>query len=133
MKAAIYLRVAVDEHWGSNALDTQRQALRAWVLADNVEIVKEYCDAGVSGIAPLDKRPALRQLLIDAEQGQFSSVLVYNLDRMARSMSLLVEAMTRLKAAGVNLISRQEQLDTASPRGIEVMEMLAGLRSSGLR
>jgi site-specific DNA recombinase len=63
------------------------------------EIVEVYADDGVSGAIPLHERPAGQKLLADAKEGNFDTVLVYKLDRLARTQLGLLDANDRLERA----------------------------------
>ena len=57
------------------------------------------------------------QLLADARGGKFEAVLVYGLDRLGRSLLLIVDAHDRLQEGGVALRSATEPIDTSNPSG----------------
>ena len=62
-RAVAYLRVSTDEqHLGPEA---QRAAVEAWAARAGVVVVAWHIDAGVSGAAPVDRRPALLGALAD--------------------------------------------------------------------
>jgi site-specific DNA recombinase len=64
-------------------------------------------------------------LLEDADRGNFETVLVYRLDRFGRSLLGIVDAHDRLEAIGVALRSTTEPVDTSSPSGRLIFQMLA--------
>jgi site-specific DNA recombinase len=84
-----------------------------------------YADDGVSGTIALHERPEGRQLLDDAQEGKFQAVLVYRLDRPGRSLLVVVDAHDRLEGLGVSLRSATESLETATPSGRLIFQMLA--------
>jgi site-specific DNA recombinase len=84
-----------------------------------------YEDDGVSGTIPLHERPGGRRLLEDAKEGKFSAVLVYKLDRLGRSLLVIVDAHDRLETSGVSLRSATEPIDTSNPSGRLIFQMLA--------
>jgi DNA invertase Pin-like site-specific DNA recombinase len=47
----------------------------------------------------------------------FDTVVVYRLDRFARSLMLLLDIIQRLQAYKVDFISTQEMIDTGTPFG----------------
>ena len=56
--AIAYLRCSTDEQVDSRAgLDAQLHAIRSWADKHGIELVATFSDEGVSGAAPLDKRP----------------------------------------------------------------------------
>src|ERR687898_858599 len=52
-------------------------------------------------------------------------VLVYRLDRLGRSLLVIVDAHDRLQNAGVSLCSATEPIDTSTPSGRLIFQMLA--------
>ena len=79
----------------------------------------------MSGTIPLHERPEGKRLLDDAKAGKFGTVLVYRLDRLGRSLLVIVDAHDRLQAAGVSLRSATEPIDTSNPSGRLIFQMLA--------
>ncbi|WP_408525453.1 recombinase family protein [Paraburkholderia fungorum] len=63
----------------------QRQAIAEYAAAHNIRIVRDYDDAGISGLT-LRERPALTQLLVDVENPahKFTTILVYDVSRWGR-------------------------------------------------
>jgi site-specific DNA recombinase len=66
-----------------------------------------------------------RRLLEDAREGKFQTLLVYRLDGLGRSLLVIVDAHNRLQAAGVSLRSATEPIDTSTPSGRLIFQMLA--------
>ena len=65
------------------------------------------------------------ELLEDAKAGKFDVVLVYKLDRVGRTLLVVVEAHDRLMEAQVALRSATEPIDTSTPAGRLTFQMLA--------
>jgi site-specific DNA recombinase len=84
-----------------------------------------YEDDGVSGTIPLHERPEGRRLLEDAREGKFQTVLVKKLDRLGRTLLVIVDAHDRLAEAGGALKSATEPIDTSAPSGRLIFQMLA--------
>jgi DNA invertase Pin-like site-specific DNA recombinase len=116
MRVACYLRVSTDDR-GQN-LDTQRLPLRdycraqGWADTD----VTEYADEAPA--TDLRARVSWRRLLDDAAKRRFDLLLVWRLDRMARSVLDAATTLERLRGWGVGLRSYCEPyIDTTSPFG----------------
>lgn len=67
-------------------------------------------------------RPALRQLLAEARAGD--TVIVVRIDRLARSLSHLLEIIEGLEARGIHFRSLRDPIDTASPQGKFTLQIL---------
>lgn len=111
-RAALYSRVSTRTH-GQNP-QVQIDELRSYASHRGWSIC-EYIDHGVSGT--LESRTALNQLMNDARRRQFDVVLVWKLDRFARSLKHLVTALAELEALGVAFVSVSDNLDLTTPAG----------------
>ena len=116
-RVALYLRVSSEEQRERETIELQREFLEQYRSLMELELAEIYKDDGVSGTIPLHERPSGMQLLADARGGKFEAVLVYGLDRLGRSLLLIVDAHDRLQEAGVALRSATEPIDTSNPSG----------------
>jgi DNA invertase Pin-like site-specific DNA recombinase len=106
MKVAIYARVStMDQH-----CEMQLSELRTYVTRWGWDVAKEYVDHGFSG-ARRD-RPALIQLLKDAHLKQFDVLVVWKLDRFARSVQQLADYLQSLDRLGIRFIVPSQSIDT---------------------
>ncbi len=62
-------------------------------------------------------RPQLKQMLADMQTGKFSLVLVWKLDRFARSLKDLLSLLETLQDCRVDFISMKDQIDLSTPAG----------------
>ena len=69
-------------------------------------------------------RPALTRMLRDAKLGRFDVLLVYRVDRLARSIRGLAQIIDELDQAGVIFRSATEPFDTGTPAGRMMVQML---------
>src|SRR5215212_3469995 len=122
---AIYERVSSEEQKTKETIVTQDEFLGEFVALYGLEVVKVYKDEAISGTVPLGERPTGAELLSDAASGLFDAVLVYRLDRIGRTLLVVVDAHDRLEQAGVVLKSATEPIDTSSPAGRLIFQMLA--------
>jgi len=116
-KAAIYVRVSTEEQAKHGfSLSAQEDALKNYAKSLGYEIYKIYKDEGKSA-KDIKHRPELKELLKDAEQKQFSAIFVYKLDRFSRSLKDLILTIEKLKEQGIDFISLQDRIETASASG----------------
>lgn len=122
--AAIYLRVSTDEQADptKTSLSQQRERCLAYCQSQGWEIFEVYEDAGVSGT--LEFRPAMQQLMKDAEEKRFSHVVFLKIDRLARNLRNLLNLAHQLKSWGVGLVSVEEHFDTGSAQGKLFFDLL---------
>ena len=124
MRAAGYVRVSTTEQAQDGyGLDAQEHSIEAYCQAQGWELGTIYADAGKSGKAIVG-REELTRLLADAEAGHFQRVVFAKLDRLARSLRDLLTVCDRLEAAGVGVVSIGESMDTGTPGGRMMRNML---------
>lgn len=123
--AAGYIRVSSDEQAQHGiSVDAQRQILQAWAVTRQLPGIEIYEDAGFSG--KNTQRPALRRLLDDVRAGRVSDLVVWKLDRLSRSLrDTLAIIEDDLAPMGVTLISVTESIDTSTPSGRMMLNLLA--------
>src|SRR5215208_2349058 len=122
---ALLLRVSSEEQRDRDTIELQREFLQNYCELYGLEIAEIYADDGVSGTIPLHERPEGRRLLEDAQAGKFATLLVYRLDRLGRSLLVIVDAHDRLQVSGASLRSATEPIDTSNPSGRHIFQMLA--------
>jgi DNA invertase Pin-like site-specific DNA recombinase len=119
-RAALYLRVSTNEQ----SVESQQLELQAAAEARGWTIVETYADNGISGSQGRDKRPGLDRMLKDAVRRKFDVVMVWAVDRLGRSLPDLVGTMQELHGAKVDLFLHQQGLDTTTPSGKAMFQML---------
>jgi DNA invertase Pin-like site-specific DNA recombinase len=119
-RAAVYLRVSTLEQTTAN----QERELREIAGRMGCEIVKVYKDHGISGAKGRDKRPAFDALCRDAAQRKFDVVMAWSVDRLGRSLQDLVAFLSELHALKVDLFLHQQGLDTTTPAGKALFQMM---------
>src|ERR671920_2408733 len=124
-RVALCLRVSSEEQRERETIEIQNEFLSQYCRLYGLDVAGIYKDDGVSGTIPLEERPEGRRLLEDAKASKFDAVLVYKLDRLGRSLLVIVDAHDRLQAAGVSLRSATEPIDTFTPSGRLIFQMLA--------
>jgi len=119
-RAAIYVRVSTDKQTIENQVTVLRQIAerRGW------EVVEQYSDAGISGSKGRDGRPGLDQMLKDAQRRRFDVVMAWAIDRLGRSLIDLLGTIQVLEACGVDLYLYQQSIDTTTPAGRTMMQMV---------
>ena len=102
-RAGLYLRVSTDDQADAYGLDVQSERCEAQAIAKGWTVAREYVDAGISGTLDVDGRPALGELLADAESGAIDAAIVLALDRLGRKTSLVLDLVERISNAGAEL------------------------------
>jgi DNA invertase Pin-like site-specific DNA recombinase len=119
-RAALYLRVSTLDQTTAN----QERELRQAAERAGWEVTKIYKDHGISGAKGRDKRPAFNALCRDATKRQFDVVMAWSVDRLGRSLQDLIGFLSELHALKVDLFLHQQGLDTTTPAGKALFQML---------
>src|ERR1700747_3727813 len=119
-RAVVYLRVSTIDQTTAN----QERELREVAGRMGCEIVKVYRDHGISGTRGRDKRPAFDKLCRDAARREFDVVMAWSVDRLGRSLQDLVGFLSELHALKIDLFLRQLGLDTTTPAGRAMFQMM---------
>src|SRR3954469_23621272 len=119
-RAVLYLRVSTIDQTTAN----QERELREVAGRMGCDIVKVYKDHGISGAKGRDKRPAFNALCRDATKRQFDVVMAWSVDRLGRSLQDLIGFLSDLHSLNIDLFLHQQGLDTRTPSGRAMFQML---------
>jgi hypothetical protein len=128
-RAVQYIRMSTDQQQCSPIF--QRQAIAEYAAKHSIRIIRDYEDAGISGLT-LRARPALNQLLIDVAdpQRRFSLVLVYDVSRWGRFQdvdeSAFYEYLCRRHGVKVVYVAEPFEGGFSSHAPVMVRSMLEG-------
>lgn len=120
-RAGIYLRVSTDQQTTENQLRVLNEvAERAgWT------VVAVFEDAGISGAKGRDKRPGYDALLTAISRREVDMVAAWSVDRLGRSLPDLVAFLSDIQNRGCDLYLHQQAVDTSTPSGRMLFQMLA--------
>lgn len=117
---ALYVRVSTKDQTTEN----QRRELAEVAERSGWNVVKVFCDEGISGAKGRDKRPGFDALLKAVTRREVDMVAAWSVDRLGRSLQNLVETLGALRAAGADLYLHKQALDTTTPAGRAMFGML---------
>lgn len=117
MRAFLYARVSTGEqNEGMQLAEMQEFAKhRGW----SVEI---FPDVGQSGAK--ETRPELDRMMTLIRRRKCDVVLVYKFDRFARSLRFLLNTLEEFTALGVAFVSVRDNIDTTTPAGRLMFQMV---------
>ena len=84
-----------------------------------------FRDDGISGVR--DNRPELDRLRQRLATGEFNTIVVTKMDRLGRSLGMILRLWDEADAAGVRVIVIDQGIDTSTPAGRLQRNMLAAL------
>lgn len=120
-RAAFYLRVSQDSQTTENQLRILQEVAErsGWTVAAIFE------DQGISGAKGRDKRPGYDALLKAVHRREVDMVAAFAVDRLGRSLPDLVAFLSDIQARGCDLYLHQQAVDTSTPSGRMLFQMLA--------
>jgi len=119
-RVALYIRVSTAEQ----TTDNQRRELEAVAQRHGWVVTATYEDAGISGAKGRDRRPGLDALMKAVARREVDMVAAWSVDRLGRSLTDLMDVLRDLHAKGVDLFLHQQGLDTSTPSGRAMYQML---------
>jgi DNA invertase Pin-like site-specific DNA recombinase len=121
LRVALYVRVSTFEQHP----EMQLQELREYCERRGWKIVGEFVDEGVSGSK--ESRPALNRLMVGAKRRDFDVAVCWKLDRFARSLKHLVNALAEFEALGIAFVSLRDNLDLSTPSGRLMFQIIGAM------
>jgi DNA invertase Pin-like site-specific DNA recombinase len=119
-----YLRVSTEEQAVSGlGLTAQRAAIETECARRDLELLAVHTDPGLSGKSL--SRPGLTAVLADLDVGRGSVLMVAKLDRLSRSVHDATGLLLRAERAGWGLIALDANVDTTTPQGAVMTQVLA--------
>jgi len=119
-RAAIYVRCSTAEQ----ETDMQETELLEYCEKRGWSCVV-YRDKGQSGAK--NERPALNAMLNDLRRRKCDVVVIWALDRLARSLKQLLGIAEECRLLGVDLVSLKQSVDTTGPAGRLVFQILGAM------
>ncbi len=119
--AVIYARVSTSRQ----KVDLQLEELKKLIRRSGWKLYKVYVDEGFSGKDT--KRPAFNEMMIAAQRREFEILAVWKFDRLSRSLKDLVTTLEELDSLGIDFISHENHLDTSTPSGKLVFQVIAAV------
>jgi hypothetical protein len=119
-RVAIYVRVSTTEQ----ETEGQEAELREYVDSRGWTY-EVYRDKGQSGAK--SDRPELNRLVADLRKRKLDIVVVWALDRLARSLRHLLEIAEQCQSLGVDLVSLRQNIDTTMPAGRLTFQILGAV------
>ena len=119
-RVVIYGRVSTNDQ----TTDNQIYKLKEIIENRNWNLVDTYTDEGISGSKGRDKRPEFNRLCEDMVKGKFDKILVWDVSRLGRSLQDLVMFLNDLNSVDVGLYIHQSGLDTSTPSGRMMFQMV---------
>ena len=118
LRAGLFERVSTEEQarYGFS-IQNQIEALEEYCKKEKIKIVDHYCDEGVSAGKPYTKRPEMKRLLEDVQDGKIDIILFTRLDRWFRNVQEYFKVQEILDRHKVEWKAIWEDYDTTTANG----------------
>lgn len=137
-RVAVYVRVSSKEQAEMYGVEMQKRALKGLIESkgcfENSTIPQMvsageqyYYEDDISGATELTERMGFSRLLHDlavSDKRPFDVVAVYKIDRIARSLKVLISSLDIFKKYGIELISASESIDTSTAFGRAILNII---------
>jgi len=132
MVTAIYER-ASDEKQDIDgvSIETQHDTIMKFCDYKGYKNIKVYME--IKSARTMEDRTQLKQLIMDVKRGIIKRIVIYKLDRLTRSLRDLMNLLHTLDKNDCELHSTYENIDTSSPSGrmlVQVLGMIAEWESA---
>jgi DNA invertase Pin-like site-specific DNA recombinase len=117
---ALYVSCSTEEQTIENQVRELRMVAErhGWIVSD------VFDDAGISGGVAREDRPAMKRLLRAVARREVDMVAAWSVDRLGRSLLDLLGFLAELHSKKVGLYLHQQGLDTSTPAGRPMCQML---------
>jgi DNA invertase Pin-like site-specific DNA recombinase len=119
-RIAFYLRVST----AGQTVENQHRELKVVAASHGWQVVAVFKDEGISGTKGRDKRPGFDQLCHGIARREFDQVAAWSVDRLGRSLQDLVVFLGELRGKGIDLYLHQQGIDTSTPAGKAMFQMM---------
>jgi DNA invertase Pin-like site-specific DNA recombinase len=119
-RVALYLRVSTT----GQTVENQQRELEMAAERHGWQVVVAFADEGISGSRGRDKRPAFDRLCRGIARREFDLVAAWSVDRLGRSLQDLVGFLGELHGKGIDLYLHQQGIDTTTPAGKAMFQMM---------
>jgi len=120
-RCGLYVRCSTDQQTVENQIRilTEVAERAGWT------IVRVFEDQAISGAKGRNQRPGYDALLKAIHRREIDICAAYAVDRLGRSLSDLVAFLSDIQARGCDLYLHQQSVDTSTPSGRMLFQMLA--------
>ena len=127
-KCYIYTRVSTAMQVDGYSLEAQKERLIKFAEFQDMEVVREYCDAGKSGKS-ITGRPEFQRMLQDVseERDGVAFILVFKLSRFGRNAADVLNSLQFIQDYGVNLICVEDGIDSSKDSGKLTITVLSAV------
>ena len=127
-KCYLYMRVSTIMQVEGYSLEAQKDRLTQFAKFQQMDVVREYCDAGKSG-KNITGRPEFMRMLQDVADNRDGAdyILVFKLSRFGRNAADVLNSLQYIQDFGVNLICVEDGIDSSKDSGKLTITVLSAV------
>ena len=129
IRAAIYLRISLDQTGERLAVERQREDCEALAGARGWNVTEVYTDNSVSASKRSVRRPSYERMVADFHAAKFDALICYDLDRLTRQPRQLEDWIEAAEERGLLLVTANGEADLTTDGG----RMFARIKASVAR
>lgn len=127
LRAVGYCRTSSERQRDNTSIPNQKAAIEAFAKSQGWTLAKHYVDESKSG-AKIEGRENFQQMMRDAANGLFDTVVVFDITRFARDGSDIIERAGYLKKDfGIHVIDSKGQFDNRNSSNVLLNFVHAGV------
>ena len=124
---AVYCRVSTTEQAEEGySIEEQERLLIKYCEDNGYAVFKVYSDRGISGKS-IKARPAMKEMLRDADDKKFDMVITWKINRIARNTLELLQIVDLLEKNNIAFKSYSENFETETPMGKFSLQMMGAV------
>lgn len=117
VRAAIYLRVSLDQTGEGLAVERQREDCEDIARSRGWTVVETYTDNSVSAYNKAKSRPNYDRMVEDYKVGRFNALITWDLDRLTRQPRQLEDWIDAAESQGLRLVTANGEADLQTDGG----------------
>ena len=126
LRCGIYLRISrLDISVDNYDLTVQTRKCEEMIIAKGWLVDKIYLDEDVDGDIYPEDRPGLKQMIVDAREGNLDAIAFYSLNRLGTVYKIITETIKYLSALEIKIASATENLNPEEPYGMFNIDIMA--------
>lgn len=123
INAVIYARYSPGSNQRDKSIEDQVRECEEYAEAHEMNVIAVYADRRITG--KTDERPEFQRMVKDSARGKFQAVVMYTLDRFARTRYYSALYKQQLKKNGVKVYYAKQEIPDG-PEGIILESVLEG-------
>jgi len=128
MRVYGYTRVStVSQAEEGESIDTQKYKIEEYCKKNDYDLLKIFCDAGISGAISPRQRPELNKILLNIEAGNGEGLVVCKIDRLSRSIKDFINLIDEFNKKKYSIFIINPDINSDSTTGKFTLHLLSAI------